>query len=167
MRNLSIKLWRIYVCYTNITSYDVIYSVRYYLRFHITAVGLRTYYPWIWRSTCIGISIQTCSHTAANLLKLVLTCMGNEHFHCLGVHHCWLLCGLMCVCVCVCIYIYIYIYMCIFILCFVDLATQYTRVVPKVMSNFFLQANWEQQTKKSMVVDGTSCCVILEFLWRQ
>ena len=42
-----------------------------------------------------------------------------------------------------------------------------TRVVPKVMSNFFLQANWEQQTKESMVVDGTSCCVILEFLWRQ
>jgi len=26
---------------------------------------------------------------------------------------------------------------------------------------FFLQANWEQQTKESMVVDGTSCCVTL------
>jgi len=39
-----------------------------------------------------------------------------------------------------------------------------TRVVPKVMSNFFLHANWEQQTKDSMVVDGTSCCVILECL---
>ena len=39
-----------------------------------------------------------------------------------------------------------------------------TRVVPKVMSNFFLHANWEQQTKKSAVVDGTSCCVILECL---
>ena len=38
------------------------------------------------------------------------------------------------------------------------------RVVPKVMSNFFLQANWEQQTKESAVVDGTSCCVILECL---
>ena len=38
------------------------------------------------------------------------------------------------------------------------------RVVPKVMSNFFLHANWEQQTKESMVVDGTSCCVILELL---
>ena len=37
-----------------------------------------------------------------------------------------------------------------------------TRVVPKVMSNFFLHANWEQQTKESAVVDGTSCCVILE-----
>ena len=40
----------------------------------------------------------------------------------------------------------------------------YTRVVLKVMSNFFLQANWEQQMKESTVVDGTSCCVILEFL---
>ena len=26
---------------------------------------------------------------------------------------------------------------------------------------FFLHANWEQQTKESAVVDGTSCCVIL------
>ena len=39
-----------------------------------------------------------------------------------------------------------------------------TRVVPKVMSNFVFHANWEQQTKKSAVVDGTSCCVILECL---
>ena len=38
------------------------------------------------------------------------------------------------------------------------------RVVPKVMSNFFLHANWEQQTKESAVVDGTSSCVILECL---
>ena len=36
-----------------------------------------------------------------------------------------------------------------------------TRVVPKVMSNIFLHANWEQQKKESAVVDGTSCCVIL------
>ena len=42
--------------------------------------------------------------------------------------------------------------------------TLHTRVVPKVMSNFFLHANWEQQTKESAVVDGTSCCVILECL---
>ena len=27
-----------------------------------------------------------------------------------------------------------------------------------------LHANWEQQTKESAVVDGTSCCVILECL---
>ena len=46
-----------------------------------------------------------------------------------------------------------------------DDKTDCTRVVPKVMSKFFfLHANWEQQTKKSMVVDGTSCCVILECL---
>ena len=39
-----------------------------------------------------------------------------------------------------------------------------TRVVPKVMSNHFLHANREQQMKESRVVDGTSCCVILECL---
>ena len=38
------------------------------------------------------------------------------------------------------------------------------RVIPKVMSNFFLHANWEQQMKESVVVDGTSCCVTLECL---
>ena len=42
--------------------------------------------------------------------------------------------------------------------------TSYTRVVPKVMSNNFFHANWEQQTKESKVVDETSCCVILECL---
>jgi len=40
----------------------------------------------------------------------------------------------------------------------------YTRVILKFMSNHFLHANREQQTKESMVVDGTSCCVILECL---
>jgi len=40
----------------------------------------------------------------------------------------------------------------------------HTRVELKVMSNFFLHANREQQTKESMVVDGTSCCVILKCL---
>ena len=39
-----------------------------------------------------------------------------------------------------------------------------TRDVPKVMRNFFVHANWEQQMKKSAVVDGTSYCVILECL---
>ena len=39
-----------------------------------------------------------------------------------------------------------------------------TRVVQKVMNNFFFHANWEQQTKESAVVDGTGCCVILECL---
>jgi len=47
MPNLLIKLYHIYVCYTNITLYHVIYSVRYYPRFHLTAVGLGTYYPLI------------------------------------------------------------------------------------------------------------------------
>ena len=46
----------------------------------------------------------------------------------------------------------------------VTLIGQITRVIPKVMSNFFLRANWEQQAKESAVVDGTNCCVILECL---
>jgi hypothetical protein len=48
---LSIKLYRIYVCYTNITLHiaemetiKVIYSVRCYPCFHVTAVSLGTYY---------------------------------------------------------------------------------------------------------------------------
>ena len=41
---------------------------------------------------------------------------------------------------------------------------EHKRVVPKVMSNFFLHANWEQQTKESEVLNGTSCCVIPECL---
>jgi len=56
MRNLSIKLYRTYSCYTNITLYDVIYSVRYYPRFSVTTVGLGTYHPRIWRSTCISFT---------------------------------------------------------------------------------------------------------------
>jgi hypothetical protein len=32
------------------------------------------------------------------------------------------------------------------------------------MSNLFLHATWEQQTKESTVVGGISCCVILECL---
>ena len=39
-----------------------------------------------------------------------------------------------------------------------------TRFVPKLMSKFFLHANWEQLAKESAVVDGTSCRVILECL---
>ena len=46
----------------------------------------------------------------------------------------------------------------------IHLSALSTRVVPKVMSNFVLHANQEQQTKESMMVVGTSCCVILECL---
>lgn len=31
--------------------YHVIYSVGYYLQFHVTTVGLGLYYPWIWDTT--------------------------------------------------------------------------------------------------------------------
>ena len=39
-----------------ITLYHVIYSVRYYPRFHVIAIGLGTYYPWIRRSVCMLLS---------------------------------------------------------------------------------------------------------------
>jgi len=32
--------------------YNVIYSILYYPRFHVTAVGLGTYYLWIRGSAC-------------------------------------------------------------------------------------------------------------------
>jgi hypothetical protein len=35
-----------------------IYSVRYYPRFHVTAVGLGTYYPWLWGQNLILIFID-------------------------------------------------------------------------------------------------------------
>jgi hypothetical protein len=34
------------------------YSVWYYLRFHVTTVGLGTYYPWMQGSACILITWQ-------------------------------------------------------------------------------------------------------------
>ena len=54
MRNLSIKLYLIYVCYKNITLHHVIYNARYYPRFHVTAAGIGTYYPRIQGSAFIG-----------------------------------------------------------------------------------------------------------------
>jgi len=55
VHNLAIKLQRIYVYYMDIMLYDVIYSVRYYPWFHVTTVGLGTYYPQIRWSSCIWI----------------------------------------------------------------------------------------------------------------
>jgi len=40
-----------YLC--TLHEYHVIYSVRYYPRFHVTAVGLGTYYTRIWGNYCI------------------------------------------------------------------------------------------------------------------
>jgi hypothetical protein len=62
--NLSIKLYRIYVCYTNITLYHAIYSVWYYPQFHVTMVGLGTYYLWIWGSACVCVCM--CIYTGCN-----------------------------------------------------------------------------------------------------
>jgi hypothetical protein len=56
---LSVKLYRIYVCYTNITLF--IYSVQYYPLFHVTDVVLGTYYLRIWGHTYIfKILIYVC-----------------------------------------------------------------------------------------------------------
>jgi len=50
VRNLSIKLYRIFCV---LHKYHVIYSIQYYPWFHVTAVGLGTYYPRIRGSACI------------------------------------------------------------------------------------------------------------------
>jgi len=47
----------------NITSYDVIYRVRYYPWFHLTAVSLGTYYPRIG-----GLPVFLCSIAIENLV---------------------------------------------------------------------------------------------------
>ena len=59
MRNLSIKLCRIYVYYTNITLYHAVYSVRYYPRFHVTAVGLGTYYRGYGGPPVYGFDVES------------------------------------------------------------------------------------------------------------
>jgi hypothetical protein len=41
--------------WTEVPLYHVIYSVWYYLRFHVIAVSLGTYYPWIRRDYCTCI----------------------------------------------------------------------------------------------------------------
>jgi hypothetical protein len=40
--------------------YHVIYSVRYYPRFHVTVVGLGTYYSLIRGHYCIRVSLLNC-----------------------------------------------------------------------------------------------------------
>jgi hypothetical protein len=50
--------------------YHVIYSVRYYTRFHVTAVGFGTYYPWIWGTAVYRMN--TCVHLWQYLKELVL-----------------------------------------------------------------------------------------------
>jgi hypothetical protein len=42
--------------------YHVIYSVQYYPRFHVTAVGLGTYYPWMRGHYCISHSMSSPVH---------------------------------------------------------------------------------------------------------
>jgi len=78
VRNLSIKLYFIYACYTNITLNDIIYI---YIKCWVlsavllTAVDLGTYYPRIWRSTCtyIMISKSSCFSTATMVMRTRLT----------------------------------------------------------------------------------------------
>jgi hypothetical protein len=54
--------------------YHVIYSVRYYPRFYVPAVGLGTYYPWIRGHYCISNSFVTCGASAR------LNCDHRRHY---------------------------------------------------------------------------------------
>jgi hypothetical protein len=52
--------------------YHVIYSVRYYLRFQVTAVGVGTYYLWIRGHYCnILISVYVNTLSRMNKVKVV------------------------------------------------------------------------------------------------
>jgi len=77
VRNLSIKLYRIYVCNTNITLYHVINNVWYYPRFYVTAVGLGTYYPWIRGSACTG-NFEMFLHSD----YYSVFCLGTSYYLC-------------------------------------------------------------------------------------
>jgi len=65
MRNLSIKLCRICMLH----EYYVTYSIRYYPRFHVTTVGLGTYYPRIRGSTCNNNQFN-CTVHSKNIMLL-------------------------------------------------------------------------------------------------
>ena len=69
--SLSIKLYRIYACYTNITLRHFIYSGRYYPRFSVTAVVLGTYDPRIRLSTCTYFHDQWQMSGAAQPVSLL------------------------------------------------------------------------------------------------
>jgi hypothetical protein len=69
VRNLSVKFYSIYACYTHITLYHVVYSFRYYPRFHVTAVGLGTCYSWIRGSACIQNFVSFTKEAAHMLLR--------------------------------------------------------------------------------------------------
>jgi len=51
-----------------LSEYDIIYSVRYYPQFHVTAVGLGMYYPRIRGLYCIHFSVQSTQPYITNLL---------------------------------------------------------------------------------------------------
>ena len=77
MYNLSIKLFCIYACYTNVMLCDVIWSVRYYPWFSVIAVGLGTYYPRIRQSTCtcfFTVSIRHCVLHAGIYTSVLFFC---------------------------------------------------------------------------------------------
>jgi hypothetical protein len=61
--------------------YHVIYSVRYYPRFHITAVGLGTYYPGYGGTPAYQVHV-TCGFERARLTAFFLRCTATpSHMH--------------------------------------------------------------------------------------
>jgi hypothetical protein len=56
--------------------YHVIYSVQYYPQFHVTVVGLGTYYPWLRGHYCRRYSRLYSSY---NYLVSVLCVQNTEH----------------------------------------------------------------------------------------
>jgi len=58
-----------------IHDYHVMYSVRYYPRLHVTAVGLGTYYPRIWWSACVWHRLRVMGFFEP--VELVVLCSGR------------------------------------------------------------------------------------------
>jgi hypothetical protein len=116
--NLSIKLYRIYACYTNIMLCDVIYSVRYYPHFSLTAVGLGMYYPQIQWSNCNTYCLSTGYMNVTLRVLLVFDSISKQSKTCLKCHMCtWLIikenliifCSFKtttCVCLCACMHVH-------------------------------------------------------------
>ena len=74
MCNLSIKHYHIYVCYEymKVMLYHITYSIRYYLQFHVTAVGLGTYVGGPkrnWKRSLMGRSVVVHASAARCLLR--------------------------------------------------------------------------------------------------
>jgi hypothetical protein len=58
--------------------YYVVYSVRYYPRFHVTAVGLGTYYPSYGSTTALRFPLSVLLHPSSTHVFLIVRTIGRR-----------------------------------------------------------------------------------------